>query len=124
MIERERFPIIFRKTILFIIWKQKGPADILKNSHFIHLKDGFLPRTCEALVVEKMKQCILKSSSKYHVGGQPGHSTEEHIFTVKSLWAMLEEKEQGMIITLVDIIAFFDRESIYDVMQTLHNIEH
>ena len=28
----------------------------------------------------------------------------------------------GLIITLVDIVAFFDREDIYDVMQTLHNI--
>ena len=65
IIERERFPVGFRKTLLFMIWKQKGPADILNNSRFIHLKDGFLPRTCEALVVEKMKQCILNSSSKY-----------------------------------------------------------
>ena len=68
--------------------------------------------------MEKVKECILKSSSKYQVGGQPGHSIKEHSFTVKSLWGMLEEMEQGMIITLVDIIAFFDRESIYDVMQT------
>ena len=35
---------------------------------------------------------------------------------------MLEEKKQGMIITLVDIVSFFDREDIYDVMQSLHKI--
>ena len=35
---------------------------------------------------------------------------------------MLEEKQQGMIITLVDIVSFFDREDIYDVMQSLHKI--
>ena len=83
---------------------------------------GFLPRTCEALVAGKMKQCILAGSSKYQVGGQPGHSPEEHIFTIKSIWAMLEEQKKGMIITLVDIIAFFDREDIGDVMQTLYKI--
>ena len=105
-----------------MIWKGKGPVEILKNSRFIHMKDHFLPRTCEALVVSKMKQCILESSSKYQVGGQPGHSPDEHIFTVKSVWAMLEKANMGMIITLVDIIAFFDREDIYDVMNTLHKI--
>ena len=93
---------------------------MLKNSRFIHMKEGFLPRTCEALVVGKMKDCILKSSSKYQVGGQQGHGTEEHLFTIKSVWAMLEKEGMGMIITLVDIVAFFDREDIGDVMQTLH----
>ena len=70
----------------------------------------------------KMKKCLLKSSSKYQVGGQPGHSPEEHIFTIKSLWTLMEMKGEGMILTLVDIISFFDRENIFDVMQTLHEI--
>ena len=122
MIIKEEFPSRFRKTMLHMIWKQKASAEILKNSRFIHMKDGFLPRTCEALVVEKMKGKILESSSKYQVGGQPGHSPEEHIYTIKSMWALLEAEGSGMILTLVDIVAFFDRESIYDVMQTLHEV--
>ena len=122
MINKEEFPSLFRRTLLYMIWKQKGSAEILKNSRFIHLKEGFLPRTCEALVVGKMKSDILKSSSKYQVGGQPGHAPEEHIFTIKSIWALLEKQNAGMIITLVDIVAFFDREDIYDVMETLHKI--
>ena len=105
-----------------MIWKLKGPAELLKNNRFIHMKDGFWPRTCEALAVNKMKDCILTSSSKYQVGGQPGHSPEEHIFTIKSIWAMLIKENSGMILTLVDIISFFDRENIYDVMQTLDDI--
>ena len=122
MVENVEFPKSFRKTLLYMIWKQKGPAEVLKNSRFIHMKESFLPRTCEALVVTKMKEIILKSSSKYQVGGQPGHGPEEHIFTIKSIWAMLEMLGKGMIITLVDIIAFFDREDIGDVMETLHRI--
>ena len=59
-----------------------------------------------------MKKPILESSSKYQVGGQPGHSPEEHIYTIKTLWAKLEDEGSGMILTLVDIEAFFDRESI------------
>ena len=122
MIEKEVFPNSFRRTILYMIWKQKGQAEILKTNRFIHLKESFLPRTCEALVVGKMKNCILQSSSKYQVGGQPGHGAEEHIFTIKSVWNRLEKRDMGMIITLVDIVAFFDREDIYDAMQTLHDI--
>ena len=122
MIMQEHFPRSFRKTILYMIWKQKAPAEILSNNRFIHMKEGFLARTCEALVVNKMKGRIFKSSSKYQVGGQPGHSPEEHIYTIKSLWALLEKEGAGIILTLVDIVAFFDRENIYDVMQTLHEI--
>ena len=85
MVEKADFPSSFRKTILYMLWKQKGPADVLKNSRFLHMKEGFLPRTCEALVVSKMKGDILDSSSKYQVGGQPGHGPEEHIFTIKSI---------------------------------------
>ena len=120
MLVNEEFPTGFRKTILHMIWKQKGPSEVLKNSRFIHMKEGFLPRACEALIVNKMKDSILSSSSKFQVGGQPGHAPEEHIFTMKSLWEMLEMKESGMILTLVDIISFFDRENIYEIMQTLH----
>ena len=69
-----------------------------------------------------MKQRILEKSTKYQVGGQPGHSPEEHIFSIKSVWLMLEGRGQGLIITLVDIVAFFDKENIYDVMQTLNDI--
>ena len=35
---------------------------------------------------------------------------------------MMEMEGKGMIITLVDIVSFFDREDIGDVMQTLHEI--
>ena len=62
MIEMEVFPTKFRKTILNMIWKSKGPAEILKNNRFIHKKETFLPRTCEALVANKMKEQILSTS--------------------------------------------------------------
>ena len=122
MILNEHFPHGFRKTVLFMIWKQKAPAEVLSNNRFIHMKDGYLPRTCEALVVNKMKDKLIKSSSKYQVGGQPGHSPEEHIYSIQSLWVKLEAEGDGMILTLVDIVAFFDRENIFDIMQTLHEI--
>ena len=38
------------------------------------------------------------------------------------MWAKLEKEKKGFIITLVDIVSFFDREDIADVMQTLYKI--
>ena len=122
IIEEEKFPLSFRKTLLNMIWKSNGPSEILKNNRFIHTKESFVPRLCEALATNKMKQRILDKSSKFQVGGQPGHSPEEHIFSIKSVWLMLESMGKGLIITLVDIMAFFDKENIYDVMQTLSDI--
>ena len=121
MISEEEFPDYFRDTILHMIWKQKGPAEILKNNRFIHMKP-YLPRTCEALVVGQMKEDILKMSSIYQVGGQPGHSPEELIFVMKSLMGVQEFRGEGLILLLVDIIQFFDKEDIFDVMQVLNDI--
>ena len=122
MMEKEEFPSSFRKTLLNMIWKRKGAAEILKNNRFIHTKEHFLPRTCEALATNKMKQKILDNSSKFQVGGQPGHSPEEQLYSIKSVLQRLEMMDEGLIITLVDIVAFFDQENIYDVMQTLNDI--
>ena len=58
MIGEESFPDDFRKTLLHMIWKGKGGADVLKNSGFIHMKT-FLPRACEAVIVNRMKEKIL-----------------------------------------------------------------
>jgi hypothetical protein len=113
---------LFRKTLLQMIWKQKGPKNVLKNNRFIHLKEYHLPRTVEALVVNKMKDDILSQSTMYQVEGQPGHSTDEHLFTIKSMVELLEIKDKGMIFTLVDLVSFFDRENIHNVFATLHDV--
>ena len=62
----------------------------------------------EALVVGKMKADILEKSTVFQIGGQPGHSIEEHLFSIKSIMEFGEKKGQGMIFTLVDLVAFFD----------------
>ena len=105
MIEGD-FPIMFGNTLLYMIWKSKGPQEVLRNNMFIHLKEHYLPRSVESLVVNKMKDDILSKSTMYQVGGQPGHSTDEPVFTIKSLIDFLEVRGQGMIFTLMDLISF------------------
>ena len=80
MIKDQEFPGMFRRTLLYMIWKQKGPQEVLKNNRFIHLKEHNLPRTVEALVVDQMKEDILENSTMYQVG----HCIEEHLFTMYS----------------------------------------
>ena len=93
-----------------MIWKRKGSQAELKNNRFIHLKD-YLARTCEALVVGKMKQQIFDHSSIYQIGGQANHCIEEHLFSIKSLIWLQEHLGKGAVLTLVDIVAFFDKEN-------------
>ena len=118
MIEEEIFPEEFRRTTLQMLWKGKGTPEVLKNSRFLHLK-SFLPRACEAVVVNRMKDKILENSSVFQVGGQPGHSTDESIFIVKSIMALAEASGRSFLFSLVDIIGFFDNEQILDVMDCL-----
>ena len=73
-------------------------------------------------MVGKLKQQIFDNSSIYQIGGQANHCIEEHIFSIKSIMSLAEHTGKGVILTLVDIVAFFDRENILDVMETLENM--
>ena len=120
--EREEFPEKFRKTILLMIWKRKGSAEVLSNNRFIHLKETYLARTCEALLMNQMKHDIFEKSTICQIGGQARHSTNEHLFTIKSIMGLTESLGDGFILTLIDIIAFFDREDILDVIETFEKM--
>ena len=120
-IENEEFPDMFKETMLYMIWKKKGGAETLKNNRFIHLKHH-LARLCEALVFNKYKNQIFDQSTKYQIGGQSGHSPEEHVFSLKSLMSLKEFLGEGVILNLVDIVSFFDREDIIDVIEALEDM--
>ena len=78
-----------------------------------------LARICEAMAFESSKSHIFEQSTVYQIGGQSGHSPEEH----KSLMGLMEYMGEGLILNLVDIIAFFDREEILDVIEALEDME-
>ena len=107
VIENEEIPDNFRKTTLYMIWKLKGPMNILKNNRFLHMK-SVMARTVDAIVVGKMKETIVSSSSIYQVGGLPGHSINEHLLTLKTNMALKEENGEGLIFLVIDFVSFFD----------------
>ena len=93
-IDKEEFPLKFRQTVLHMISKRKGSVEMLKNNRFLHMKN-YLARLCESLVVGQMKTQIFEQSTKYQIGGQAGHSIDEHLFSLKSLIRLMELRGEG-----------------------------
>ena len=107
IIEKEEVPECFRKTVLIMIWKRKGPMEILRNNRFLHMKE-VLARCVDALVVRQMKEALITRLSIYQVGGLPGHSTLEHLLTLKTVLARMEEIGGSLIFLSMDIISFLE----------------
>ena len=101
-----------------MIWKRNGPVDTLKNNRFLHMKN-VLARTVDSMIVNQMKQPLISNLSMYQIGGLPGHSIHEHILTIKTVLARLEECGKGLIFFVMDIVSFFDKEDIYDCLETM-----
>ena len=64
MILEEDFPSCFDETTLHQIYKGTGKKEELSNNRYIHSKE-WLPRLTEGLVVDNIKNKILKGSSPY-----------------------------------------------------------
>ena len=96
---------------------------MLSDNRFIHCKPWF-PRLVEGLVVEGgLREALLGRSSMYQVGGQPGHRTDELVFTVKSVMGKYKEEGKPMILQMFDISKYFDKETIEDAILTCEKRE-
>ena len=122
IIDQEEIPSSFRRTILYMIWKTRGSMNMFKSWRFLHMKE-VLARVVDCLVIEKMKEPLVESSSIYQVGGLPGHSFHEHLLTLKMIMARMEERGEGVIFIIIDYVSFFDREDIFDCLETLDSIK-
>ena len=121
LIETEDFPSSFNLTTLVQLPKQDSQL-ILDNSRFIHLKE-WLPRLCEALAINEMKNKILDAGTKYQIGGCPGQRTQFHLYVLKSLIALRLQpggRNAGSLLTVADIKKFFDKQNLVDAMDSIH----
>ena len=119
IISTENTPIAFSYTTLIPIWKKKGSALDLNMMRYVHTKI-WEAKLCEALVTEHMKEKIVKACPTIQIGGMPGSSSVEHLVTLKTWMLMKEEKKSNGIFQAFDMEKFFDKESLMDVMYTLH----
>ena len=120
LIQEEQFPAVFNKTLLKQLWKRKGRRENLDNHRYIHLKD-WKARLVEVLVTEMMKEDILKSGTKYQIGGIPGHRIEEHLIVLKSLIQARMKNEKGVVVQFVDYKKFFGYERLRAIMASLNS---
>ena len=106
IIEKETVPESFKETTLHQIWKRKPGSRMedLASNRFIHCKD-WLART----VVKQMEPRITESTSRFQIGGKPGHRPQEHIFFVKSVINKYIQEKKLIIIACYDIKSFFDK---------------
>ena len=118
MLKEETFPDSFCETTLHQLWKRKGSRQDLGNHRYIHMKQ-YLPRLCEALTVNAMKDEILENANKFCIGGKPGHRPQEHLISLKCIIGLFINRGLGVILQLVDIEKFFDSEHLRGVMRTL-----
>ena len=78
------------------------------------------PQAAEAMVVKQMEPRIMEATSKFQIGGKPGHRPQEHVFCVKSVISKyLQEKK---LIACYDIKSFFDKEVLGDLMDEMNAI--
>ena len=119
MIEKEVFPSSFKETTLHMIFKGgKGRRQNLSDNRFVHSKFWF-PRTVEGLLVlQGLKEPLIRGSSIYQIGGQPGHRAEELIFSLKSIVSKYRSEGKVIIIQSSDISKFFDKETMEDAILT------
>ena len=122
MIADECFPARFSKTTLYNLWKRKGSREDLNNHRYIHLKN-WLPRLAETLTGDMMKEDIFRGGTKYQIGGVPGHRMEEHLLSIKCIIGRYMSKGEGVIMQLVDIQKFFDKERLGTIMTSLRKVQ-
>ena len=70
------------------------------------------------------KKQILSASSPYQIGGQEGNRPQQHLFVIRSVIARQRKMGKMVMINLFDLTAFFDKESLRDVMSTLYEIDN
>ena len=116
----EKIPESWRETTIIQIWKGKGPREDLENIRHIHTKNSEIPKLFGNLITNLIKPTIEENISPFQIGAMSGHRSEEHLFTLKSVLALVEKNKEATSIQLLDLVKYFDSESLADALNELH----
>ena len=72
------------------------------------------------MVTSAIKPIIVENMPPNQIGAVPGHRAQEHLFTIKSFLAVKEKEKEACIVSLLDLIKFFDSECLLDTLDELH----
>ena len=115
----EEKPQQWRNTTIVQLYKMKGDFRDFNNQRNIHIKD-FIPKIFEGMVVDRSKEKIVASCSKFQIGGIPHHRSQEHLFCVKSVISLYSMLKIPLYIQIFDVSKYFDKEILKDAMDTLY----
>ena len=71
------------------------------------------------IVISQAKDTLFSNMLRYQIATKPGHRASEHLYLVKSVLAILQEKKEACIFSTWDLKAYFDSEVLEDVMREL-----
>ena len=116
----ERKPDSWRDTILIQIDKGRNKdKSNLNNRRHIHTKEE-IPKVFSHIVTTSIKPFIVNDMSPNQIGAVPGHRSQEHLFTVKSLMALTEKNNEALALQLFDLKKYFNRECLVDCLGELY----
>ena len=117
--ETEMIPEGWNRTTLLQLPKSKGDFRNQDNTRFIHLKDQ-IPKMFSHIIINQVKDLIMKNMTPYQIGKKKGHKSQENIFVMISMMKLNQLPKNPLIIQLYDISKFFDKEHLPDVMEELY----
>ena len=74
-------------------------------------------------MTNEIKLRAIDHVSKFQIGAIPGHRSQEHLFSIKSIISFYQNQGKGLILCLYDISKYFDRENLKDCMGELYKCE-
>ena len=100
---------------------KRGSKEDLDSYRYIHLRED-VPKLFSFMVTKLVKPKIVKNISKYQIGAMPGHRSQEHLFCMRSIISLYNERmKKPIIVSLLDVSKFFDRENLKDAMDSLYD---
>ena len=117
--ETEECPTLWEKTKIIQIFKGKSEVEDIKGYRNIHLKEE-IGKMFRHILVSKLKDRLTGNMSIYQTA-KPGHRSEENLFVVKSLMMLKEKYKEPLILQLMDLETFFDKECLIDVLDAAYS---
>ena len=102
---------------------KKESKEELENYRFIHIKED-IPKFFGFMVTQLIKPKIIKNISKFQIGAIPGHRSQEHLFCMRSIISLYNERmKKPVIVSLLDVSKFFDREHLKESLDSIHDLD-
>ena len=117
--DEEREPNAWRNTKVIQIYKSANNKSDLDSIRHIHTKEDIV-KVFQHLVTNEVKPIIEQNTSPFQIGAMPGHRSEEHLLTLKSVVSLVENNGEAVAIQLLDLVKYFDSEILVDVLGELY----